>query len=558
MAPVISLSNLSLSVGRTQLLDSVSAHCISGQRIALTGPNGCGKSTLLRVLAEDGSEYALMTSGGISRNLIHGDGGILLVQQDDLQWSELLGGDEETMRSLPLPEALDLSLAEGRDEALEDMETWQKLTAASNEYLEWRKAAYDTTPLGLLSPGSALRAFLALALHRVDIDVLLLDEPTNHLDLPSIMWLERSILASKKSVIVVSHDATFLDTVCDHLWVINPDDKSLEVSGSRYSDFQRAKELSRTQQIEAFENQQKRNKRLTNVAEKLRAASVAGNRCTTKDNDKLARGALQNRAGRSGKKAKAVEKLRDSQEKVERVAKQTPLRIDIKPEEVSAGSSIQMSSVVIGYDEDPLPLPPISLNIEFGEHIAIVGFNGVGKSTLLKTLLGSVEPISGEVKIGNQLILGNLMQEHENLPRDKTPRQHFAELGGLKMFDAGAMLIKYGLTLQQVDCSIGSLNPGGRARALLCGFAMKHVNTLVLDEPTNHLDEQAMEEVIGCLKLFEGTVVAVSHNYAFLESMKFTRVLRLDSNGLRELESIDVFVEAIEDAVDRVVEAAFG
>eukprot|EP01135_Chromosphaera_perkinsii_P004599 Nk52_evm7s290 gene=Nk52_evmTU7s290 len=744
MAPLLQLTNLSLCVGRTQLVENATCLCLRGQRIALVGSNGCGKSTLLRAIAASTAEsdeihhnatlssltdassgdkksgksssssskwkaksksklkekrlekkkkekegknglvkgdeenhekdspeeeeeaknqedYFFISSGEIKgcfgnnnnptksrNNNSFGDDDkeqdgnrysdsdekedeefnnsstdnlqvsnnnnnnpntrILYVQQDNLHWKDLLFGSikqqeeeqdkisNESVLKLTLPEAFDLSIAysatdpDTTNASLEDEATWQRVISHASRELGWDKTLYDKTPLGLLSPGCALRAFLTIALHRVDIDLLLLDEPTNHLDLPTRYFLEKLILASRKAVIVVSHDTTFLDNVCDHLWVIHDPAtvptavSNLEVSSARYSDYKHAKELARQQQMEAYDAQQKRNKRLTSVADKLRAASVSGNSVQASDNDKLARGALRNRAGRSGKKAKAVEKLRDAhQETVERVIIKQPLVIEINPEEVSTGSSIKLSSVVLGYSDSKSPndsppqgrdgsstalkINPISLNIEFGEHLAIVGFNGVGKSTLLKTITGDLKPLCGDVSIGNQLIVGNLMQEHDNLPRDQTPREYFARLGQLTPLQACGYLIKYGLTLCQVDCPISFLNPGARARALLCGFAMKHVNTLILDEPSNHLDEEAIMEVVETLKHFKGIVVAVSHDYSFLKTIMAPsdnasssppRVLKLDSQGLTEIDSVDDFVQDVEDAVERVIAASRG
>ena len=163
-----------------------------------------------------------------------GDQAVLLVEQDELSWSTLLGGDEEELRELPLPDALDLAAAdpEAPQYALDDVEAWRRLSLAAHDALEWRTARYDTTPLGQLSPGSAVRAYLAVALNRRSVRLLLLDEPTNHLDLPSILWLQHTLLASGKAVVMVSHDAAFLDAVADHIWYIDPYEHSLTTSNT--------------------------------------------------------------------------------------------------------------------------------------------------------------------------------------------------------------------------------------------------------------------------------------------------------------------------------------
>lgn len=174
------------------------------------------------------------------------------------------------------------------DGALEDVEAWRSLSVATHGTLGWGTAGYSTTSIAQLSPGSAMRAYLAVALRRRDVRLLLLDEPTNHLDLPSILWLQETVrAATDKTVVLVSHDGAFLDAVADHVWDIDPLKHSITVSGAAFSSFQHAKEAAREQQRAAYDSQQKRNKRLTAVADKLRAASASGQRHQAKDNDKL-------------------------------------------------------------------------------------------------------------------------------------------------------------------------------------------------------------------------------------------------------------------------------
>eukprot|EP00163_Fabomonas_tropica_P031036 TRINITY_DN7240_c0_g2_i1.p1 TRINITY_DN7240_c0_g2~~TRINITY_DN7240_c0_g2_i1.p1 ORF type:complete len:567 (-),score=120.87 TRINITY_DN7240_c0_g2_i1:2-1702(-) len=565
MAPVLQLTNFSLSVGSTQLLDGVSALVTPGQRIALTGPNGCGKSTLLRALAfQDGTDYFLVGAGGISLHVCdeNGEGnGVLLVEQDDLQWSRLLPGaelDESELRELTVPDALDLATSSGDDASLEDVEIWRRLTISAHDVLGWSVARYDEVPITQLSLGSAVRAYLAIALHRRDIKLLLLDEPTNHLDLPSIVWLQQSLIASGKTVIFVSHDVEFLDGVADHLWVIDSQQRKLTVSGTKYSAFMATKALHREQQRLAFDAQQKRHKKLSVAADKLRAQSTAGSRHMGTDNDKLQRDFRRDRAGRSGKKAKSIETLRDSEEKIERVVDRQPLRINLDASKLQGPeASLMLDSVKLGHGGVALMLPDVSLRVDFGERLAIIGINGVGKSTLLRTLMREIDPVSGEVFVGRDLMIGNLTQEHSSLPRDVSAREHVASLTGQPPLHTGKRLISFGLTLQQVDCPMGELNPGARARTALAIFAMRGVSALVLDEPTNHLDEEAIDEVIATLNTYQGTVLVVSHNQQFLRSLQLTRTLALTSEGLYEVESFDDFMSTTVQAASAVVAASF-
>jgi len=572
MPPVVQLTNFSLSVGHTQLLDGVTCQLSQGQRVALVGPNGCGKSTLLRALRGQGGPdpehpehdpYFVVGAGELTLSddlCDDAQRATLLVDQDVQQWTRLLhvadlDYGEEDLRCMTVPDALEMATASGDASALEDLEAWRRLSVAADEALEWRTARYDDTPIAQLSPGSALRAYLAIGLMRQDIKLLLLDEPTNHLDLPSILWLQESILASSKTVVMVSHDTAFMDAVADHVWDIDATKQTITVSGVAFSEFRHHKELAVDQQRRAYDAQQKRHKRLTEVADNLRAAAASGERHEASDHDLFQRGFKRNRAGRSGKKAKAVESLRDSEPLVERVVDHVPLQIAIDFVDAGSQSSILLDRVSLGYRDRALPLPPISLRIDFGERVAIVGYNGVGKSTLLKTITKAMEPLNGDVNVGRELHFGNLTQEHESMPRSQSTRQYFAEATGIDPHRSGMRLIRYGLTLQQVDAQIGELNPGARARALLATFSKRKVNTLILDEPSNHLDEEAMREVSATLSEFKGSAIVVSHCRDFLESVEWTRMLVLSTRGLVEIESFESFVSATEQSVAAVVSA---
>eukprot|EP00977_Amphora_coffeiformis_P013755 scaffold3667_cov180-Amphora_coffeaeformis.AAC.16 len=620
--PLLTLNSFSVSLTTcsTTLLDSVDAVLTQGDCVGLVGKNGSGKSTLLQLLAlspseqptdhgatnqdtrvdnNNNSSYCASTSGKIEGTLSPTNrppGSVLMVTQDKLSWSELLlpkfgndGGDDQTstekeeeIRQMSLPEALEFAVAEAScldDEklvarALEDEESWRRLfTAASTAGLGWDLAHYDTTPLGKLSPGCAWRAYIAITIHRPDVELILLDEPTNHLDLPSIVWLEHSIRTAAqqngKTFIVVSHDESFLDAVVDHIWEIDTDALKLHVSKTNYSVYKYAKLMKIQQQRDAYDAQQERHNHLTTVANKLKAASRTGENYQSNDHDLLQRDFKRERAGRSGSKASAIEKFRDSEEKIDKVVEHVPLTIKLEPIDAGMDSSIIANDIQLGYqvkeNEDAkshvLPIPPMSFRVGYGERIAIIGQNGVGKTTLLRTLMGEIPPSNpeGSVAIGRDLRVGNMMQEHESLPREISPRDHVAAVvPNLQRFEGGNRLIKYGLSRYQVDRPIGELNPGARARLLLALFAMRSVNTLILDEPTNHLDEEAIAEAIATIERYKGTVIIVSHDRHFLNSIKFTHTLMLThARGLGIVESVDSFVEGIEGVVQEVVTSSF-
>jgi ATPase subunit of ABC transporter with duplicated ATPase domains len=329
------------------------------------------------------------------------------------------------------------------------------------------------------------------------------------------------------------------------------------VSGASYSAYKKAKLLAIEQQKRAYDMQQKRHQKLTAAADKLYKATKRGELFQSSDHDLLQRDYKRERAGRSGKKAAAVEKLRDAEEKVERVVEQKPLQIKFDPVSAGIDSAIILDDVVIGHDGQSIHLPPTTLRIDYGERIAIVGYNGIGKSTLLKTMTGEVDAVSGEVNIGRDLRMGNLMQEHETLSRAKITRDVIATQTGSDCFKGGSHVIGYGLSRRQIDQPIEELNPGARARLILAMFSMRRVNTLILDEPTNHLDEEAVVEVTGSLNTFEGTIVVVSHDREFLRTLNITRTFALTEYGLVEIDNIDDFVDEVCESVEAVVQGMF-
>jgi len=454
---------------------------------------------------------------------------------------------------MTVTEVLEYALIDGGNTAAEELEFWRRLNVLADVEMGWNAAKYHSTPISSLSPGCALRAYLAIAIERLSVELLLLDEPTNHLDLPSIVWLERTIQKSAKSFIIVSHDGAFLDAVTNRIWEVDRDGR-FNTLVSDYSTFKYNKLLAIEQQREAHYQQKKTHQKLTAAADRLKHASKKGERFESRDHDTLQRDFKRDRAGRSGKRAAALIRVRDSEEKIEEVIDHVPLRLRLDPPQAGFDSSILVDEVKIGHIEcGALLLPSISLRLDFGERIALVGPNGIGKSTLLKTICGELNAISGSVVKGRELRLGNLMQEHSSLPQEVSPRDYVESMSNMERFAAGNRVISYGLTRHQVGSPIGQLNPGARARLLLATFALRKVNLLVLDEPTNHLDEEAIAEVVASLNDFKGSVIVVSHDREFLNSLALTRIYHLSESGLCEMESLDSYSEKVGDIVEQVL-----
>ena len=562
---LLTVKGLQISTDSHTLLEPTDISLQEGHKIGLVGRNGCGKSTLLAFLAHPHRTAVQNTS---YYNARHGsasgilweekeDSSVLLVEQDTLDWSSLLfdAVTEEDIAECTLNEALELALAAHGEEALELYEAWMKFAGLAEGNLGWNIKAYEDTIVPKLSPGTAHRAFLALAFLRPGIKLLLLDEPSNHLDLPSLVWLTQAIRSSRKTFVIVSHDQQLLDAVIDHVWEIDPLTHKLTVITSTYSKYKHSKVLARERQQRLFEGQEKRHKKLTKAAEALKHATKQGERYEAKDHDLLQRDFKRERAGRSGKKAAAIEKFRDSEEKVDRVVDIKPIPFTLDSIDVDSDSSIMFDEVKLAYPgSEALPLPPLSFRINYGERIALIGRNGIGKSSVLKAIMGTLPAASGSVAVGRNLILGNIMQAHESLPRGKTPLEVAASAMKGDEVRLSKKLASFGLTRHQMTHAIKELNPGARVRLLLSLLSIRKVNCLILDEPTNHLDEESIAEVIATVKEYPGTLIVVTHSQYFLESLGISKLLLLSKEGLKEIPSLDGFVKSLEEEAKLVVE----
>ena len=321
---------------------------------------------------------------------------------------------------------------------------------------------------------------------------------------------------------------------------------TLAVSGGTYSNYLETVAKRVVKQKEDYLLQQEEVERLTTQAREKRAESAGGSRWVGSDNDKFLRGFKREQAGRSGRVAKTLEKRIEQMEKVERPIERNPFEIPLMAEAGTGTLSIRLVDVVAGH-ENGFRIGPVSFEARYGDRIGIMGLNGSGKSTLLKTVTGQMPPVSGAVEIGSGVRFGNLMQEHETLPRDQTPLEYLMGRAELNQSESYNKLVKFGFDERQVKQAISTLSPGGRARLLLAVFSAESVNTLVLDEPTNHLDLEALEALEETLSIYKGTVLLVSHDRYFLEKAKLDYVYVLFEGVLAGIPDYQTYVAQAEE-----------
>ncbi len=409
-----------------------------------------------------------------------------------------------------------------------------------------------------LSSGQKTKAILEDVLFKKP-DVLLLDEPTNNIDLPTVIWLEEFLKKSDIACIIVSHDRRFLDAVSNKIAEIDANDRTLTIRGGTYSDFIEQAKMELHRQKELHDRQQQEIDRLNQVVRDKKEHELQGRQWEPPDNDKLARGFFRDKAAASGRRAKAIETRVGHLER-DQVADpniREPLVIKLNSEQASGNQEIKLTDVVAGYKSTDgkmnFVLAPISLEIRYGNRVGIVGLNGSGKSTLLKTIIGSLPALSGEVVIGSGLRIGNLLQEHETLPREDLVVDYFMQKTGLTEPLTFNTLQKYSFSEWQIRQPISVLSPGGRTRLLLAVFAVLGINTLILDEPTNHLDIEALDALEELLETYTGTVVLVSHDRYFMEKAKLDYIYLLENSQLTKLDNYQSYLDNAENMAQKLL-----
>lgn len=509
------------------ILEDVNFEVHENEKIAVVGRNGCGKTTLLKLIAGDiemsnldsdeecGIEMAGKQEIGFLRQISFEDGDITV--EDEIK--KALAGVFECENRMTEIESL---LGRGESEEkklLSEYDFLQKKMEALHGYT-WRTdmeivfqkfgfALEDLRrPIGSFSGGQQTKiAFIKLLLGRPDI--MLLDEPTNHLDLPTIEWLEEYLKTYDKAVIIVSHDRMFLDHVIDVTYEIEYG--KIKRYPGNYSAFMKRKEENLIKQEKDYELQQKEIARLTEWIEKWKNTPT-----------KVA-------ATRS--KRMAIEHM---------VKVEKPVRFDTKsfhalfePLRESYNDVILTNRLRIGYDS---VLSEVTFSLHKKERIAILGENGKGKSTLLKTLVGIIPPLGGSFTIGTNVDYGYFDQQEaviNNADPEQTVLDNFWELyPKLLRNDVRSALGAFMFSGEEVEKKMGQLSGGELVRLALCKMFYTKPNLLILDEPTNHMDMIGKEALEQMLQSFNGTVLFVSHDRYFIRQIA-TGILEFSNDGVR-------------------------
>ncbi|HEY9556355.1 MAG TPA: ABC-F family ATP-binding cassette domain-containing protein [Acidimicrobiales bacterium] len=522
--------------GSQVVLGGVSLSVTTGARIGVVGPNGIGKSTLLRILA--GAEVP--DGGAVERSPATTTVG-WLPQEPDAQAGETLrqylarrtgvaaasdaldaataamGGDADSIERYSA--ALEHFLAIGGDDL--DARTGAVLAQVG------LPADRHDVEVGHLSGGQAARAALAAILLSRQ-DVLLLDEPTNDLDFAGLDLLESFVASTSSAVVTVSHDRAFLDRAVNRILELRmPAHDAVEHAGG-WSDFVESRELARRQQHEGYEKYTAERDRLQSRQQTQREWAVTGVKNAKKkktDNDKFIPHLKSQRSEKMAAKVKATEKAIERLDVVDKPWEPWQLQLELKATSRAGDVVGRLDGAVV--ELGSFRLGPIDLQVDWQDRLAILGPNGSGKTTLLRALLGEVPLAEGTRWLGPGVQVGLLDQRRLRYGSDAPLLRSFMDTTGLDRSEARSLLAKFGLGAEHIDRAGAHLSPGERTRALLAELMAQGVNCLVLDEPTNHLDLEAIEQLESALEGFDGTLLLVTHDRAFLEAVQVNRTLDL-------------------------------
>jgi ATPase subunit of ABC transporter with duplicated ATPase domains len=514
---MISISNLSKRFGADTLFAGVSLQFQPGCCYGVVGANGSGKSTLLRILC--GRESASDGEVSVPKRATLG-----VLEQDHFQYEGerildvVMMGNAELWQAMVEKEHL-LAHAEqhfdgDRYAELEDLIVRQdgySLEARAGEILEGLgiPTSSHEAPLSTLSGGFKLRVLLAQVL-AARPDVLLLDEPTNHLDILSIRWLERFLTEFKGCTLVVSRDHRFLDNAATH--IVDVDYETIQIYPGNYQEFVRAKAEERERREKEIGKREKEIADQKASIERFRAKAT--------------------KARQAQSKLKSIDRI--VIEKLPQSSRRYPT-FRFRQRRPSGREVIEVEGVAKRFGGRPV-LDGVSLTVTRGERVAIIGPNGIGKSTLLKIALGELEPDAGRVVWGYETHPGYFAQDHrEQLGSpDQTAESWLwescsGESLGFVRGHLGAVLFSG----DAAEKKLGALSGGEAARLVLARHVVEQPNVLVLDEPTNHLDLEAIEALVAGLKAFEGTLIFVSHDRWFVSELA-TRVIEVTPDGIND------------------------
>ncbi len=512
---ILTADRLGMYFGAQDIFQNVSFELARGDKAALVGPNGAGKTTLLRILL--GQEEPTAGHVHTARNLAVG----YLPQHPTLESTQTLYGEMlAVFADLRRQQRALLALADQLATASDPADLMERYADAEHRFdvaggyeyenriarvlggLGFRAEQYEW-PIAVLSGGQVTRALLARLLLQ-EPELLVLDEPTNYLDLAALEWLESYLQAWKGSILVVSHDRYFLDRVVSR--VLELHHGRLEAYRGNYSAYLDQREARRERLLREYAEQQEF---IAKTEEYIR----------------------RNKAGQRSREARGRQTRLDRMERIERPRETRRMGLRLSTSLRAGDKVLTTEGAIIGYPSRPEESPDGTAHtehrllqtgpilVERGQRIALLGPNGSGKTTFLRTILGEVQPLAGRLRIGASVRLGYLPQSQDYLDPDKSVLDHILEASRLLIGPARTHLGRFLFSGDDVYKKVGALSGGEVSRLALALLTLHGANVLLLDEPTTHLDLDSQEVLQDVLLGFNGTILMVSHDRYLIDAL---------------------------------------
>ena len=501
---ILNVEHLSHGFGDRAIFEDVSFRLLKGEHIGLVGANGEGKSTFMNIITgklmpDEGKvewsknvrvgyldQHAVLEKGMTIGSVMASAFDFLYKQEERMnEICSLMGeADEQQMESY-----------------MEELGTIQDMLTMHDFYMIDSKVEEVARALGLLdlgldkdvcdlSGGQRTKVLLGkLLLEKPDI--LLLDEPTNYLDVEHIEWLKRYLNEYENAFILISHDIPFLNSVINIIY--HMDNQKLNRYVGDYDKFLEVYEVKKAQMEAAYNRQQKEIADLKDFVARNKA------RVSTRN------------------MAMSRQKKLDNMDMIELAKDKPKPEFNFKTARTPGRYIFKTDNLVIGYGE-PLS-SSLNLSMERGQKIALIGANGIGKTTLLKSILGLIKPVSGSVELGDYLEIGYFEQEMSGDKDNTCLEEIWEEFPGYTQYEVRSALAKCGLTTKHIESKVRVLSGGEQAKVRLCKLINRETNILLLDEPTNHLDVDAKDELKRALKEYKGSVLMVCHEPEFYEGL---------------------------------------
>ncbi|MBQ9983098.1 MAG: ABC-F family ATP-binding cassette domain-containing protein [Lachnospiraceae bacterium] len=530
---ILACQNISKSYGIVEILNNINFHIEAKEKLAIVGANGAGKSTLLKIIMqeEEADEGLVVIGKDISI-------GYLAQHQNDYYdktiYEELVSVKQNVIDLQEQIRQLELDMKHLEGQELE--EALERYTRMNHTFEQQDGYAFESQitgvlkglgfeesdfhrPVSELSGGQKTRVSLGrLLLSRPD--VILLDEPTNHLDLNSIAWLEGYLKNYDGAVIIVSHDRYFLDKIVTK--VVELELTKNTIYHGNYSYYAKKREEVRLSKYRAYMNQQAEIKHQEEVIAKLK----------------------QFNREKSIKRAESREKMLDKIERLDKPQEvHDEMRLTLTPDIESGNDVLLVEGLAKSYGDNNL-FTNLGMDIKRGEHVALIGNNGTGKTTILKIINQLIPKDAGKIVLGAQVHVGYYDQEHQVLHPDKTIfdelHDTYPNMTNTKIRN---ILAAFLFTGEDVFKEIKDLSGGERGRVSLAKLMLSNANFLILDEPTNHLDITSKEILENALKNYSGTILYVSHDRYFINQTA-TRILDLHNGGITSyIGNYDYYIE---------------